>query len=413
MRLPFWRARPTANGRSLPLNRRALVPVVVLSMIGGLVAFAVPAAAAGETITVNLTATDGRVVPCGQQRRRRLVGHQRHRPHERHRHLPRRGGRQRWRREQHDVHRPTPAGRADDGGAGLLHRPGQHAHPGDADATGGAIDGDVLSGADPAGATCNVGNRTSGSTFTYPVTAKVRSELPNGHALTVTAAATSDAVTTPVVSQPVTTTVSSALKFDLSKNGVSVQPDSGARFGPVTAPCTSDPTNSPCYRWQFPITLSAPNTGKGAEPATSPITFTDDLSPASLWTSLSGADLSAISANLAKYGARLVECPTTNTPYNVPGYRIAGVPDWDASKSVRDQLRPAPSPAVRGRRCRSRSPTPTPRCTRCRRTSRRSTAATARPSRPTPATRSRPTSASRYRWPRSPTSGYWRAALVR
>jgi hypothetical protein len=184
--------------------------------------------------------------------------------------------------------------------------------------------------------TCNVGARTSGSTLSYPVVASVRSEVPNGTTLgPVTAAAHSDEVTTPVTSGPVSVSVSAKLKWDISKNGTAVQQNTGSVDGPNAVPCPWDSTVS-CFLTQYPITMSAPTGGKGAAPAASPITLSDDLSPAALWPGLTPAQQAAINANPAKYGARLGSCKTTGALYNVPQWKIGYTPTGTATQSVRN-----------------------------------------------------------------------------
>jgi hypothetical protein len=184
---------------------------------------------------------------------------------------------------------------------------------------------------------CNVGTRSAGSTLSYPVVARVRSEVPNGTVSgPVTAAATSDAVTTPVVSAPVSSTVSAAPKWDLSKNNTALQPDSGF-FARSNEPCFFD-TARTCITYDFPVLLGSDNGGKGSTPLSGPITFTDDLSPESLFpagTTTSPAWLAAGAGALEKYGARLKNCVKSNS-FNTPGVRIGSTAAMTEVTSVRD-----------------------------------------------------------------------------
>lgn len=184
---------------------------------------------------------------------------------------------------------------------------------------------------------CNVGTRTAGSTLTYPVVARVRSEVPNGTASgPVTALGTSDAVTVPVVSNQVSSTVSAAPKWDLSKNNTALQEDSGYFFR-TTEPCVFDTTRT-CLTYDFPILIGSDNAGKGTTPLSGAVTFTDDLSPESFFpagTTTSTAWLAAGAGALDKYAPRLRACDNASV-FNAPGVQIgAGDPLRTEVNSVR------------------------------------------------------------------------------
>lgn len=157
---------------------------------------------------------------------------------------------------------------------------------------------------------CDIGTVTSGSTRTFDLVARVRPEVPNGSKLPgITASVTSDAVTTPVVSNRVDDlTVSARAQYDLSKNSTALTPDSGYYYSSYQA-CTK--SEGLCRYMTFPMLLSAPIGGKGISPLAGTFTFTDDVSPEALFGSavLSDPDYVAAGANAAKtYGAALVGC---------------------------------------------------------------------------------------------------------
>jgi hypothetical protein len=198
---------------------------------------------------------------------------------------------------------------------------------------------------------CNVGSRGAASTFTYPVSARVRSEVPDGTVEGPTVATVhSDEVVTPVSSDPVSVSISAAPKWDLSKNSVAIQPDSGYFFSRSHA-CAFDASRY-CFFYNFAVLLSAPSGGKGAEPLTGPISFTDNLTPDSLYgagTTASPAWIAAGAGALSKYGARLISCSSGQQP-NAPGNKI-GVGGGSAVNAVRNSgtltcSQPGPGSAV-------------------------------------------------------------------
>jgi uncharacterized repeat protein (TIGR01451 family) len=183
---------------------------------------------------------------------------------------------------------------------------------------------------------CNIGTRTPGSTLTYPMVAKVRGEVPNGTASgPVTASVVSDAATTPVVSNAVSSTVSASPKWNMSKNSINTQENTGYFYGEAH-PCPWDATVN-CKGYAFSVLLGSENGGKGTTPLTGPITFTDNLTPESFFpagTTTSAAWLAAGSGALEKYAPRLQSCEDRGN-YSAPAAAIGdgGATDVNA---VRD-----------------------------------------------------------------------------
>ncbi|WP_105805492.1 SdrD B-like domain-containing protein [Leucobacter massiliensis] len=192
---------------------------------------------------------------------------------------------------------------------------------------------------------CNVGERTPGSTLSYPVSAKVRAEVPNGTASDdVTVSVVSDQVPEPARSNPVSSVVSSAAKWDLSKNSTALQPDTGYVAGSSRA-CSFDPEQI-CFRRTVSILVGAQNGAKGTSPLTGPITFLDDLSPESLYpegATASPAWLAAGPDALARYGARLIGCYDSNL-YSSPIQGI-GQSGWGGTGTEENAVRDSGSVA--------------------------------------------------------------------
>ena len=178
--------------------------------------------------------------------------------------------------------------------------------------------------------TCVVGARQANSTRTYPLTVKVRSEVPNGVVMgPVTASATADEVVTPVQSNDVSTTASAVAKYDISKNGLGPDANTGEVGGPLYTKCPQDTTKS-CLTFLFPLTIAASAAGaKGTSPATSPITLSDALDPRSLFPSLTPAQLALVEADPATYGAT-INCNQTQNLRTIPNAQGGG------ESSVRD-----------------------------------------------------------------------------
>ncbi|OZG49298.1 SdrD B-like domain-containing protein [Bombiscardovia coagulans] len=96
---------------------------------------------------------------------------------------------------------------------------------------------------------------------------------------------------------------SSALKWNISKNGLTGRPVSWP--AEVVADCP-DNSGRKCFAAYFPVHISAPVNGKGSMPATGNVTFIDDVSPRKFYTNLTESQYVQIEANKAKYGAMVV-----------------------------------------------------------------------------------------------------------
>lgn len=177
---------------------------------------------------------------------------------------------------------------------------------------------------------CNVGTRNPGSTLSYPLTGRVRSEVPQGTVLDpVTAEVTSDDVTVPVVTNETNAQVSARPKFDISKNATSQIENAGYLGGGGLTSCPSDPAKK-CFHYLASVIVSTGNGGKGVAPLASPIVLTDDLTPDTLYGTPNGypvmTDPNWIAAGagaLQKYGAELISCPASSV-YTAPGFGIGG-----------------------------------------------------------------------------------------
>lgn len=171
---------------------------------------------------------------------------------------------------------------------------------------------------------CVVGTLPSGSTQAWDLVARVRPEVPHGTTLAgITASVTSVAVTTPVVSNLVgDLVVSAAAAFDLSKNSTALTENTGYYYADYR-PCVK--STGSCLYVRFPMVISAPLGGKGSTPLTSPITFTDDLSPAALFGAAVLTDpqyVAAGTAAAATYGGSLLSCSAYN--WSQPNSAIGG-----------------------------------------------------------------------------------------
>lgn len=174
--------------------------------------------------------------------------------------------------------------------------------------------------------TCVVGDRAANSTFTYPVPARVRPEVPNGTALTLGNVTVKSAENqTDTIAAPTQgTKVSARAQYDLSKNGIASTSDSGYFYGGPLEQCPQDKTRY-CRPIQISILISAPTGGKGISPLASPITLTDNLSPDALFPAGYQTNPKWIAAGTnatQKYGAVLSGC-TVGDLYSAPGANLA------------------------------------------------------------------------------------------
>lgn len=176
---------------------------------------------------------------------------------------------------------------------------------------------------------CVVADQTQGTSLDYDFVSKVRPEVPNGTALTpVTASASSDQVTTPAVSNEVSHMVSAEADFDVSKRGTAVAENTGP-YGQDSGlqECQFDATRY-CRTVYYPLTIDTASGGKGITPLASPITLTDDLTPASFFGPIAWAQAVAVAgseaAAIEAYAPRLSACR------DVTRSMFAGLP-WSRS----------------------------------------------------------------------------------
>ena len=151
---------------------------------------------------------------------------------------------------------------------------------------------------------CNIGTKTNASDF-VSLSAKVSNLVGNGQELApISAEITADGATpTPAPALP-KVTASSRLKWDLSKNSVTLQENLGYVYGPTNAGCPWNPAKV-CKLTAYTALLSAPAGGKGAMPAIGDITFTDDLSPRALYPGLEESQYQRMEADLERFGSRI------------------------------------------------------------------------------------------------------------
>ena len=171
--------------------------------------------------------------------------------------------------------------------------------------------------------TCNRGTITSGTDI-VPVTVRVLNLAHQGQALPLLSAEiTADGFNGAVAPTLPSVTASSRLMWDISKNGVALEENSGYHYGPSNTQCPWD-TSLTCKQTTYPVQLSAPAGGKGAMPAVGDITFTDDLTPEAMYPGLDATALAAINADLDKYGSRVA---LLSTGYAQPGSKTGGTQD--------------------------------------------------------------------------------------
>ncbi|GAB3617382.1 hypothetical protein GCM10027416_19390 [Okibacterium endophyticum] len=159
---------------------------------------------------------------------------------------------------------------------------------------------------------CVVADQKQGTSLDYDFVSKVRPEVPNGVTLDpMTASATSTQVTEPAVSNAVEHTVSAVANFDVSKRGAAVPENAGPYTQDPLQACSFDASRL-CRPVYYPLTVNAPPGGKGITPLASPITLTDDMTPASFFGATVWAQAVALagseSAALEKYAPRFGAC---------------------------------------------------------------------------------------------------------
>lgn len=155
-------------------------------------------------------------------------------------------------------------------------------------------------------------------TETFNITAKLGNLVPNEHIYAITSATFSGStvdgpksVAESVAKLPAIQ-ASSALKWNLSKNGVFSEPNTSGIQSDAALACPQD-DEAACKFVQYQINLSTPAGGKGAMPAIGDISWKDNLTYESLLPELSTTDLAKIKANQSKYKIRLVFTDTTQS----------------------------------------------------------------------------------------------------
>lgn len=186
--------------------------------------------------------------------------------------------------------------------------------------------------------TCNMGDRSVATDKVF-VTTKVLNLAHQAQDLPLVAATlTADGVVDPISATPPLPSVkaSARLMWDISKNGIALDENTGYVSGPADIACPWN-TAVVCKVTYYSMLFSAPAGGKGAMPAVGDVTFVDDLSPEAMYPSLSASQHAAINADLEKYGSRVVFA-NADTNYNRPGHKIGGtlVNALNSTNSVRD-----------------------------------------------------------------------------
>ncbi|MDO4760598.1 MAG: DUF5979 domain-containing protein [Corynebacterium sp.] len=189
--------------------------------------------------------------------------------------------------------------------------------------------------------TCKLGRLSQTTTNYLNLTAKVLNLVHHDQELKLVKAeltATGKDKTEVLQEQLPSVRASSRLKWDISKNSIALQPDSGYKYGPAEQPCFWDKSKN-CFATRYAVLISAPAGGKGAMPAVGDVTFVDNLTPESLYGDrIQGEKLQKFKDNLEKYGSRVTLNDATfyDQPGNKIGARINGVMNGDATNSVRD-----------------------------------------------------------------------------
>jgi hypothetical protein len=130
--------------------------------------------------------------------------------------------------------------------------------------------------------TCILDNETAGTALNYPFVTRVRNEVPNGTVMDdIVFDVTTDQVPDAVSTEPLSQTVSSAPRFDVSKRMTATDPAQGP-LSQATTPCVDNPARA-CRELAYPLTISVPASGKGTMPLGAPIVIEDNLDPASFY----------------------------------------------------------------------------------------------------------------------------------
>lgn len=150
---------------------------------------------------------------------------------------------------------------------------------------------------------CNVGTK-DGSTESFAISLKVSNAVHHDALLAPQSVVLKgDGLPDVGTDKPVPVVrVTSALKWDLTMNGIQTNENSGYTWGPRFAYCPQDSSRM-CFYTAYSLAIYTKPDGKGAMPATEPIKVTDDLSPKRLFPGLSPAQYARMNADKNKYGA--------------------------------------------------------------------------------------------------------------
>ncbi|BDR54173.1 hypothetical protein KIMH_02840 [Bombiscardovia apis] len=180
---------------------------------------------------------------------------------------------------------------------------------------------------------CNVGDRDAAAE-SFAVSVKVSNAVHNNAVLTPKALTLKgDNLTDVVTNKPLPSVrASSSLKWDLTMNGIQTDENTGGTWGPLLAYCPQDSTRM-CMFTGYSLAIYSKANGKGAMPATEPVTVTVDLSPRKLFPDLTEAQYQQLEtpSGRAKYGA------SVHDDINLIGWAPNFVaPRGSTDKSVRE-----------------------------------------------------------------------------
>ena len=189
---------------------------------------------------------------------------------------------------------------------------------------------------------CALDDVTMGTSLDYSFLTQVRPEVPNGTEMDpISFEVTSEQAEAAQI-ETVPATVSAKAQFDLSKRVAASQPNQGPLFQ-NSEPCERDDSRT-CRVLAYPVSITVPASGKGTTPLSSPISFEENLDPASffgatVWSQMVTAAGSEAAARDA-YAPSMKDCGliTQGSGFrsSLPYSRI-GLGDYATeSNSVRD-----------------------------------------------------------------------------
>ncbi|OZG48587.1 hypothetical protein, partial [Bombiscardovia coagulans] len=182
---------------------------------------------------------------------------------------------------------------------------------------------------------CNVGTK-DGSTESFAISLKVSNAVHHDALLAPQSVVLKgDGLPDVGTDKPIPVVrVTSALKWDLTMNGIQTNENSGYTYGPRFAKCPQNNTRT-CFYIAYSLAVYARSDGKGAMPAAEPIKVTDDLSPERLFPGLSPAQYARMNADKNKYGAVISDDDIWQS--RSPGFVAPKDTDqWTHGKAVRD-----------------------------------------------------------------------------